>query len=496
MINDPRLSLTLLESVQHSSGVLFNVTDRCYPTWKHSMRRIGGFWQASCDYSGLPFELEEMFINGILREIRAEIPGATIWQGYIAAMAYTKGALTYVRTLADTANAIKAKFTRIGDSLLSNGSAESGAWTVYNGATVTQSQTWVTDGDYSCKIVVADAAIRGARISGAGYALTISAGQEYTCLVKLQVDSGSWRVSVNRSDTDESLGAFSTRGKSGQFVASFKVPKTNTFGGTVDFRITSEASPGTIYGDGALFIESAEPSETNWNIDAVSVSEFGRIESLVVRGVMSNAAANVDVLTLLTQAAWFRTQAPDQFSIGRKENRAADKLTLYLAGYSHTLANRILKPIATDTMSNLVTTLMSTQADYVSLDYADTNATSYTIENRAPITVWKALSDIGYAGDASGNLWSLGVTANRKLRYEQTPTDPQFSIRNDEIYYFNGGVADRRLVVPSYIQIDDMPIGAGVPTSNANDDPRRIFVEEVEYVPALDQLNFKRKITG
>ena len=45
----------------------------------------------------------------------------------------TLDGVTYIRSMVDQANAVKVMYTRLGDNMLSNGGAESGAWTVAAG---------------------------------------------------------------------------------------------------------------------------------------------------------------------------------------------------------------------------------------------------------------------------------------------------------------------------------------------------------------------------
>lgn len=272
-------------------------------------------------------------------------------------------------------------------------------------------------------------------------------------------------------------------------IATLSIPATNLYAGTVDFRITSEATPGTIYGDGAVFQLSPIKAETNWHIDTDSVTEYGRIENVLLRGSMSNAAANAEVTTLLARSAWFRTSPIPNFSIGG--SKQADKLTLTVCGYAHTLANKTVTIDGTAAMSDLVPLLVA-PAEFVTLAGAQTNAAQFTIENRGPLTQWKVLSDIAAAGDANGNRWSLGVYQDRKLTYAQTNIDPQYAILNGKVYYINGGEADPRLIQPAMFRFDDMPIGPTTPYTAPINDPRYQYVDEVEFIAETGQLNFRQ----
>lgn len=493
--DDYPVSFSLFESVLHGSMQLGNITDRLKNTWKHSTRRIGGYWQATSNYAGNQLELDEMFVNGMLREIQVSAGLKRIWEGYIAGMTYTRNGITFERKLANTTNAIKTIYTRLGDNMLTNGSAESGPWTVYHSATVTQSTVWVSNGSKSCLIVDPDgnpSAPNGARISGAGYGLTIAAGVAYTVSVNLNAISGSWRISVNKSTDDTSIVFFSTGGKTGTQTVNLTIPATNTYAGTVDFRITSEAAlhaTGTIYGDGAIFTTVPISADSGWYTDMLSIAEWGRIETVLLRGSLNSDAAISEIKTLLNRSAWFRT-TPTNIAANSTAVQP-DRLTITVAGYVNTIANLIINVFGTDTASNQVTSIMASQSAFVSLEYAQSNAMNYTIENRGPINVWKILDGIGTAGDLSGNRWAIGVYNDRKLRYEQADEVARYSIRGDRVYYIDGGEADPRFVTPGMFRFDDMPIGPTAPNANVNNDPRYIFIDEVEFMASTSQLNLK-----
>jgi hypothetical protein len=240
---------TLYNSIQRGSTPLWTITDRIEKTWRRSSRAVGGYWWGTCEYEGERGDLLEMFLEGMMREVREDVGGLITWQGFIAEMDLQIDGVRYVRSMLNLANAVKCIYTRIGDNVLTNGGAESGAWTAYNGATVTQDTTWINTGSYSCKIVVADTTIRGAYIEGATYAITIVAVTQYEISGVVKADSGSWRISCNRADTDASLAFDSTRGATGEKQIRLVIPATNTYAGLVDLRITSEAAAGTIYGD-------------------------------------------------------------------------------------------------------------------------------------------------------------------------------------------------------------------------------------------------------
>ena len=109
------------------------------------------------------------------------------------------------------------------------------------------------------------------------------------------------------------------------------------------------------------------------------------------------------------------------------------------------------------------------------------------------MTLWSIMTQIAQAGDANGNRWSLSVGAGRRVNYVQTMNDLAYHIRAGKLYDVSGGEVDPYLTEPGWAQLDDVPVGPGSVTANANDDPRRIYLEELEYT-APAGLKFKRKV--
>jgi hypothetical protein len=484
----PSPSINLYDSAVHGNATLRNITADI-TGWRHSIRRIGGYWTASCDYNGSREMLDDFFLNNLMGEIRTSVGGVQVWQGFIGAMSYVRDGVLWVRTMADRANKVKSIYTRIGDNLLTNGSAESGAWAAINGATVTQSTAWVTDGNYSCKIEVPDTVIRGAEIQAS---ITIVANKSYQARVSLNVVSGSWRVAINRTDTAASLAFYSTSGDLGDLQATLTIPDTNTYAGTVRFLITSEASIGTIYGDGAVMQSAPERAETNWKSDLASISEYGTLEKVLLKAGMSDAAANADVSTVLADSAWARTVPPNEYAIG--STQASDKLSLSLFGYAFTLKWRYSTTTGTGAMSTLINSMIAQQSDYLSVGIVDSNTTDYYIDDRAPLSLWTVASQIALAGDASGNRWQMGVGNGRKLNYSQVTTDLSYRMRRGLLFNPGGGVYEAWLAQPGWAFLEDAPQTPGSITTNPTDDPRYVYLEEIEYI-APDGLRFRRQVS-
>lgn len=471
-------TLSLYNSVKRGNGRIGEITSRA-ANWKRSIRRIGGYWMGSFEYRGSRDERDDLFIDGLMREIRETSGGIINWLGFIGDMEYTRDGIAWRKSMFDAKNSVKVLFTRLFDNLLPNGSAESGAWTVANGyggttgaATVTQSTVWVADGVYSCSIV-SPGGIEGAAIITS---VALVADTSYSFQVQLNVISGSWRIAINKTSDNSKVAASSTRSTLGVQQVNLNVPP-NTYVGNVRIIITSESAAGTIYGDAAILQVAAQPADTGWQRDATSITEYGRIDDILLEGGLSADAAAAKAASQLARYAWPRLLPPDSFT-DAAENE--DRLMITCYGYIFTLNWRMNEIYGTYGMSTVVNSLLSGM-DYISAGVIDTNSVSYTIENRVQLPVWQILKTLATAGDASGNLWQMGSYADRKLNYTQFPSTLAYRFRNGNLYNVAGGIFEPWLAQPGWMKLDDAPIVPGSISANSNDDPRRAIIEEVEY---------------
>lgn len=490
-------SATLYNSIKRGNAALWNITDRIRDTWQRSTRAIGGYWIGTCEYKGTRDDMLEMFAEGMMREIREDVGGLVTWQGYVAEMQITVNGVTYIRSMVDNANAVKLLYTRLGDNVLTNGGAESGAWSVATGkggisgsATVTQDTTWKNTGTYSCKIV-SSGGVQGANIQGAAgptYAITIAAETAYEITGVVNATSGSWRISCNRSDTDASLAKDSTRGATGERTVKMSIPATNTYAGTADLRITSEGTAGTIYGDSFSFNIAPYQAQTGWAEDTLSMTEYGRLELATLEVAMSSAAANAKAATMLKKLAWPKVLPPNEFGIASVDTlgEQSDKLSLTFHGYVHTLANKYVLSVGTLGMGAHVSLIID-EAEFVELGSISSNPVSYFIDNRGPIKHWQALMDIINAGDASGRRWVGGVSNNRLFDYGLADNRIAYHYRGGRFYHSAGGELEPWFAEPGHLlYLDDAPIGPGQISGNLEDDPHLVFVSEVEMGPPTD----------
>lgn len=483
-------SAALYNNIKRGNAPLWDVTERIRPTWRRNTRAIGGYWLGTCEYQGSRDDLLEMYLEGMMREIRESSSGLTTWQGFAAEMRLTLDGVTYIRSMVDLANAVKLLYTRVGDTLLTNGGAESGAWTAIGGATSAQSTAWVNTGTYSNKIT-SNGATTGAYIEGSGYAITIAANTAYEITGIVNAVDGSWRISCNRSDTATSLCFDSTRGAAGERLIKMTIPKTNTYAGTANLVITAEGAAGTIiYGDSFVFAEAPYQAQTGWITDTVSMTEYGRMELASLEIAMSSAAANAKAATLVKKLAWPKSLPPEEFTLIGNElmGEARDKLEITWHGYAHTLANKYSLTTGTAAASAQVKNIITNEAEFVLPGSIFSNTLSNFIDTRGPLNHWQILMDIARAGDAAGNRWLCGAYNGRLLNYMQADNVIAYHYRGGKFYSAAGGEQEPWLAEPGHLlYLDDAPVGPGQISGNIEDDPRIVFIDEVEMGPPTEQ---------
>lgn len=479
------MQLNLYESKKRGGGNLGNVTARMAGTWRHSKRRVGGDWIASARYEGSTDELEEMFYEGLMREVRASVGGILVWRGFCAEVRLHLRGVEYVRSWFEMANRVKVIYTHIGTNQFTNGSAESGAWTSYNTPTTNaQSTTWVTDGTYSDHLV-ADAANDGATIQGG---IAVTAGLYYECRCSVNIISGTWVLEIYREDTGAALGTC-TYGTAGQYVMRCSIGDSSTYAGNIGVRLYCSAAAGEVYADAAVFQEGPCRAETSWYADTASQSEFGVMEEILLKAGMSDAAANALGQLTLDERAWPRTKAPNEFmALAEGESLGEDWLEMTFVGYLFSTRNRFTTVTGTDDCDDHISALLGL-CEFVTAGIVDANTMQFQIDDQAPLRVWECLRDITLAGDASQNLWQIGlvphttpVGSDYGVDYRLLGSTPVARYRGGRVYHIAGGEMEPWFLEPGYLYVDDLlSMGPGEISGIAADDPKIMSVDEVEF---------------
>jgi hypothetical protein len=461
------------ESASTRPGPIMNVKDKIGATWIHRTIGRGGYFDASAIWNGEDWEKEEIFIDGLMREIDVTFGGRFAWNGFLSKMILTRpNGERFIRDWSQVYNKWKSIYTKISDNELTNGSGESGVWSDYGTpSTLEQSTTWVNHLTYSIHIIT-DAVDEGAIIQAG---IAIVAGKAYTASAVVNIVTGDWFLDIYRIDTGESL-AKAGEDETGESVLTVNLADSNEYSGNIGLRIYSDDSGAEIYVDNAKFQVAPRASNTQWYIDSDSIAEYGSKEQILLLGGATEDFAQAEAQTGLKQWGWVRTLPPDRYTY--IPNNQQTRLELFFSGYVMTLANLHTTTTGTDFASDIVSSLVG-EAEFITAGNIESNTYLYQIENRADLTLWHLLEEITEAGDGSGNLWECGVYENQEFIYQQVDVDAVMNWRNGLV--LSGGVLlDPWEVKPGYIILDEMPIGPEGVRAYDQDNPRMVYMFDVQ----------------
>jgi len=467
------ISLDMYTSVIHGEGPLYGMSALLLPTWRRSIRRIGGFWLGTAVLKGDQFSLTDFFLVGLGRVIRETVGGITTWSGFLGRMELTQNGITYVRDWLDIANKVKCLYTRIGDNLLTNGSAETGAWTpIGSGTTSVQSTTWRTDGNYSDHITT-NAAAKGATVQTG---ITIVEGKAYDLTCDVNIISGTWAVDIYVISTGSVL-ASAVENTAGLKQMRCSIPETNLFAGEVGVEFKCRVGAAEIYADNAVFQEAPLKADTGWHQDLKSKAVYGDLWEVLLESSLTDQAATSKVLTHLAKHAWARSSMPDQFSgpAGSEESLA---MTFY--GDAYTLRQKHISFTGSNAASTILEQIFL-ETEIVTAGKIEANTMSYQIDTRAPLTHWDVIQGILKAGDTNGNIWSGGCYGGHKFNYFPVSTTPVYHYRGGDLLTAAGGVTIPWEARPEVVYADDIPVGPGQVSGSILDDPRCFVLDEVDF---------------
>lgn len=465
------------QNIADEPGFIGDITAKIARNFRMKKRGRGGWWLATSTWEGDDYEMLEFYVDGLMRELRVMDGAEEIFRAFTAKMRLTMpNGDVFERDWAQVANKTRSIYTRIGDNEFTNGSAESGAWADYGTPTTNEQSTdWVTDGVYA-EHIVADSAGDGAIIQ-TGISLVANKGKQ--AQVSVNIIAGTWVFEIYRTDTDEAL-ARRVEDAEGKMVLQVSISEDNTYAGTIGARVYLDdaSASGEIYCDAAILQDAPYRAESAWYEAADSQHIFGVKELVLLLAGASDEAAGAKAATELRKRSWAHSLPPTKYKTLRTGETM--RLDLTFCGYVFTLSNLHVATPGTDEMSDHVTAMLS-QAEFVDAGVILSNATSYQIDDIAPITLWAALEAITIAGDASGNRWECGVYGGRTCDYLQVSEAALYTWENGQLYALDKSVVEPWRARPGYVTLKNMPLGPGQISGYETDDPRVVYMFEIEF---------------
>jgi len=393
----------------------------------------------------------------------------------------------------DMANYCKVVYQYIGDNLFTDGSAEGETWTQQGTpSTFEFSTTWFSQGTESCHVVT-DAADEGAYIEE----VTIVAGRSYILRVSAEIESGTWTVHIRRSDNDETLAQQTAATTDGNEVMSCRINDSNEYAGNVYVIITASAAGAEAYFDAAVFQLAPYQKQTGWYSDTVSEAQYGRIERILVEAGRTDEDAISLAQREIYDWAWPRTLPPSRLTStinpGTFGNMSGasddDTLKITFAGYVFALGwKHVVSTGGTAQSDTHITDLIGeADSDMVALGKVETNTMTAQVDQHDPITLWDAIEEITLAGSGS-DPWQCGIyPPGYNFVYESRPTDVEYQFLRGQVRDIHGTYIKPWMVHPGLCRISDMPVVATGATGRNQEDPRNVWIKEVEF-QAPDQI--------
>jgi hypothetical protein len=481
-------SLGLFDNVNNSNAWLADLTPR-FPDWRRSIRDIGGCWYGEGTYRGTTAEMRNFFLTSLFGRVLESEGGVQTWEGFIAEMELTHKGLSFIRSAYPMANYSRVIYRYIGSNLFTDGSAESSTW-VQVGTPSTHEFTtaWFTRGTQSVHVVT-DAASEGTQIQNN---ITITSGRSYICRVTAQIVSGNWTLAVRNTADDAVLGQRAATTTDENEVLTAQLPDTHT-ATNVYVNLTADGAGAEAYFDAAVLQLSPFRKETEWFTDTDSEGEYGRIERVLIEAGLTDAQAEGLARDVIYRSAWPRTRPPERFGVAESGGTLEDGLTVSVAGYVHTLGwKHAVATGGNDSASKHVKSLV-TESEFITVGRVEDNLSFTTlVKEDNPITLWDGLEEIILAGDGTGTPYAGGVYPGRVFDYGPRSTSVDYTFSGGQVRSAQGGAIKPWRVRPGICRMADMPVGSSGITGVEQDDPRNVWVSEVEFV-APNGIEFTRE---
>jgi len=194
------------------------------------------------------------------------------------------------------------------------------------------------------------------------------------------------------------------------------------------------------------------------------------------------AAARRD--RILAEKAYPRSRPSGGLSSNAGAEQSETFLSVLCAGYVFSMNRRYQESdVAATNVSDQISTLVG-NSEFVSAGRIDSNTLSVPVSVEGiPSRLWDLIEEMIDMGDASGNRWVGGCYAGREFHYEAAETAVSHRWRNGQLVDLGGVPMIPSTIRPNIIvELDGSPAGAVLPGGNVWDNPKRAYIEEVEFM--------------
>lgn len=423
-------------------------------TWQRSIRALGGCWTGSFTVESgqmTRHKMWEFYHNNIGRRVVENTFGMTSWEGEITEMTITIDGVSYMTSLDPERwhNKVKVQYTYprfedVQQGVLAYDPA---------GPPATFQDTLQDWSDW-------ETAAPGTAV--------------YYCLVTNDDDTtvgfycGDAAAIANPNDAIEAYldVALTTRGWQGETAA--KTP--------ISYIVSH--------------VERAGAAEaTAWAETTDASDLYGESCYIDARGEMSQAVAEAIRDRRLAENAYPKSVPIGGLSTDSSRRLREARLEVICTGYAYSMNRRYMEEdVEPDDISNQVALLVDGSADaaeYVTAGKIDTNATlrPTLTGGNIPFRLWDQAEELAEMGDASANRWIIGVYDSRLLNYQAAETEVTHYWRNGRLTNAAGHPVFPTLIQPNIVvRVDDVLFGVTGGGTNAWQNMRQFYVEEVEFI--------------
>lgn len=235
------------------------------------------------------------------------------------------------------------------------------------------------------------------------------------------------------------------------------------------------------YTDNATNIATA----TAWSEDTDSSDVYGESEYIDLVG--SNYSATVAEALRdrrLAENAFPKSVPVGGLTFARGITQRQDSLRVNCAGYVFGMNRRYRESdIAAANVSTQISTLVG-NSEFVTAGSIDTNALSVPVKcSDISQRLWDVIEELILMGDGSGNRWVGGVHEDRKFDYNLAETAVTHYWRDGRLLNKASAPVVASMIKPDIVvRISGAPIGVVPPGGDVIDNPRNVWIEEVEFI--------------
>ena len=487
MTKHPGFDIMLREDPAIGDNFIDNLTG-FFLNWRSSTQDWSGNWFgegviAHTPDVGLNY-LRHLYQTILGKRIVITAGGVDYWEGQIVELTLDDLKSKNVLSMEQTTNAVKLFYTKVGDNEIANVSVESAPWAITGSPNTNErSMTWSARGSWS-QHIVAQSGNQGCQIEdGDGTGLSVTAGVGYDCSVIVNIISGTWRLKVYRTDTDEEIAVAITSDTGRQWLEA-SVSDQNDYDGPVEIRLTAATGGGEIYADMAVFRAGGVKAETEWNTDDASIDQYGRIEAILLESEMTDAEADAVAQLAVAENAWPRSRGPGGGSTFSIDLWGVPTLTVSCMGLGWTLGwTHIMEDLGTGGASTLMSTILALSV-YIDAANAfiDTNAAEVQMFVDDPTSIAELVEKIIAVGDGSGVQWMGGVFPGARYVYKARPTEDEYLIVDGKALTMAGALVKPIEFHPGWAINTDLLYDQSPAGATAQDNPQRVWLEETWLV--------------